>query len=118
MGMYELMVIDDELREMVVQGASTVAIREKACFKGMRLLREDGLDKVLKGLTTWGEVSRVVEERMDVTPLVEVPTHLERPVIQTETQTPEAVQQAAAKIKPADVEDYEKKIASWLTRKK
>ena len=55
------MIIDDEMREMIIASNSTVALRKKAQEKGMRLLSEDGLNKALKGLTTIEEISRVCE---------------------------------------------------------
>ena len=48
--------IDDEVRHMVNQKASTVELRKRAREMGMRTLREDGIRKVLAGLTTAEEV--------------------------------------------------------------
>ena len=46
------MVIDDELREMIISQDSTVALRKKAQEKGMRTLGEDGITKAINGLTS------------------------------------------------------------------
>jgi type II secretory ATPase GspE/PulE/Tfp pilus assembly ATPase PilB-like protein len=56
MGIFEIFNIDDEVRHMVNQKASTVELRKRAREMGMRTLREDGIRKVLAGLTTASEV--------------------------------------------------------------
>ena len=48
--------IDDEVRHMVINGATTIQLRNRARELGMRTLREDGVRKVLAGLTTAEEV--------------------------------------------------------------
>ncbi|HOC30689.1 MAG TPA: ATPase, T2SS/T4P/T4SS family [Armatimonadota bacterium] len=60
MGIYEMMVINDEIADLMVRRAPLSEIREAARANGMSLLREDGLRKVLEGLTTPDEVMRVV----------------------------------------------------------
>lgn len=55
---FELFIMNDVLREMVLEGASTVSIREKAREFGMRMLREEGLRKIFEGITTVEEVLR------------------------------------------------------------
>lgn len=59
-GIFELMLMNDEIAELVVRRAPNADIREAARANGMKLLREDGLIKVLEGLTTPEEVRRVV----------------------------------------------------------
>jgi len=56
MGIFEIFVIDDEVRRMVNERASTIELRMRARELGMRTLREDGVRKVLAGLTTADEV--------------------------------------------------------------
>jgi type IV pilus assembly protein PilB len=58
-GLYEVMTISDEIREMTIDRASSDVIRAKAVEQGMRLLRDDGLEKVRLGITSIAEVSRV-----------------------------------------------------------
>ncbi len=60
LGIYELMRINDEIRELVVRRAPLADVREAAKANGMHELKEDGLDKVLQGITTPDEVMRVV----------------------------------------------------------
>ncbi|MEI6513358.1 MAG: ATPase, T2SS/T4P/T4SS family [bacterium] len=59
-GFYELMTMNAEIAEMVVRRAPLADIKEAAKANGMRELREDGLLKVLEGITTPEEVMRVV----------------------------------------------------------
>ena len=59
-GLYELMRTNDEIRELMVHRAPLADIREAAKAYGMHELKEDGLEKVLQGLTTPEEVMRVV----------------------------------------------------------
>ncbi len=56
MGIFEICVLDDEIRRMVNEGMSVTAIRQRARDLGMRTLREDGIRKVLGGMTTPDEV--------------------------------------------------------------
>jgi len=56
MGIFEICVLDDEIRSMVNEGMSVSMIRQRARDLGMRTLREDGIRKVLGGLTTPDEV--------------------------------------------------------------
>ncbi len=56
----ELLKVDEDIEDMIIRGASPLAIMQRAREKGMRTLKEDGLLKVLKGLTTPEEVVRVV----------------------------------------------------------
>jgi len=59
MGIFEVLVMDDELRSLIVSGASYETIATVARKKGMKTLRDDGIAKALKGLTTIEEVFRV-----------------------------------------------------------
>ena len=61
-GIYELLVVTREIRELVNQGAGSTRISDTARRQGLRLLREDGLDKVLQGITTLEEVIRVTQD--------------------------------------------------------
>ncbi len=57
-GLYEVMEIDDDIRELVLVGASAVELKKKAIEHGMITLRRSGLIKVLDGVTTLEEVAR------------------------------------------------------------
>lgn len=61
-GIHELLVVDDDIRALVMKNADAAAIRREATAKGMNTLREDGADKVLTGMTTIEEVLRVTQE--------------------------------------------------------
>ena len=56
MGIFEIFLIDDEVRGMINTGLTTTQLRRRARELGMRTLREDGIRKVLAGLTSGGEV--------------------------------------------------------------
>ena len=58
-GLYELMVVTEEIRGLAIDRGSTDKITELAGAHGMRRLREDGLDKVRAGSTSLAEVARV-----------------------------------------------------------
>ena len=57
-GLYEVMEIADELRELILIGASALELRRKAVEEGMITLRRSGLHKVMEGVTTMEEVVR------------------------------------------------------------
>jgi type IV pilus assembly protein PilB len=57
-GLYEVMEITDELRELILVGASALELRRKAVEEGMITLRRSGLHKVIDGVTTIEEVAR------------------------------------------------------------
>jgi len=56
MGIFEIFVIDDEVRHMINKRRSTLLLRQRARALGMRTLREDGMRKVLAGLTSAEQV--------------------------------------------------------------
>jgi type IV pilus assembly protein PilB len=58
-GLYEVMTMSEELRELTLQRSSADRIAALAVAQGMRRLREDGLDKVKTGLTSMSEIARV-----------------------------------------------------------
>jgi type IV pilus assembly protein PilB len=57
-GLYEVMEIDDEIRELVLVGASAVELKKKSIERGMITLRRSGLIKVAQGMTTLEEIAR------------------------------------------------------------
>ncbi len=59
---FEVMPITPELRELILRGASSDEIREEARKEGMHTLREDGIIKIKKGITTVEEVLRITTE--------------------------------------------------------
>jgi type IV pilus assembly protein PilB len=61
-GLYEVMEIDDELREMILAGGSAFELRQRALAKGMMGLRGSGLEKIRLGLTS---IEEVVRETVD-----------------------------------------------------
>jgi general secretion pathway protein E len=61
-GIYEILVMDDEVRALILAKADANAIKTRAVERGMTTLREDGARKVLDGVTTTEEVLRVTAE--------------------------------------------------------
>lgn len=58
LGLYEIMLLDDDMRDMIVKHASTQVIRIEARKRGMRTLRQNGLLAIYDGVTTIEEVVR------------------------------------------------------------
>jgi general secretion pathway protein E len=61
-GIYELLIVDDEIQNLILKGADANSIRKAAIAKGMTTLRQDGAEKVLAGMTTVQEVARVSQD--------------------------------------------------------
>lgn len=59
-GVYELMTMNQEIAELIVKRASAGQIKEAALAAGMVTLQKDGFRKVLKGVTTVEELTRIV----------------------------------------------------------
>ncbi|MDR2179533.1 MAG: Flp pilus assembly complex ATPase component TadA [Synergistaceae bacterium] len=55
-GIYEIMLVDDDLRKMILEGASNIVLRAEAIAKGMKTLRRSGINNALAGLTSVEEV--------------------------------------------------------------
>ena len=67
LGIFELLLINDELRDMIVQRRSATEMLTVARKRGIKLMRDDGWTKVIKGMTTVEEVLRVT--KIDVSAL-------------------------------------------------
>ena len=63
-GIYELLVMSDAVRQLILKRSSADAIRDAAVGEGMRTLRDDGWRQVRAGLTTVAEVVRVTQEEV------------------------------------------------------
>jgi type II secretion system protein E len=61
-GVHEILTITQTIRDLVLARASSQQIKQKALTEGMRTLRQDGLNKVLRGLTSFAEVIRVTQQ--------------------------------------------------------
>jgi type IV pilus assembly protein PilB len=64
LGIYELLVMDDKLRDMVTSNPDVTQLRKYCRERGLVTLRDDGFDKVKAGLTTVDEVLRVTESAL------------------------------------------------------
>jgi type IV pilus assembly protein PilB len=62
LGIFELMVMNNKIRELAFQGASTTDIRRMAVSTGMKMMWDDGVMKAMKGITSLDEVFRVAKK--------------------------------------------------------
>jgi len=63
-GIYELLLVDDEVRHLVMQNVDSNTLKKHAIRNGMTTLRDDGALKVMQGITTIEEVLRVTQDDM------------------------------------------------------
>jgi general secretion pathway protein E len=61
-GLFELMLLDDTIKNLILKTSDSNAIKHKAMQKGMITLRNDGAQKVFDGITTIEEVFRVTQQ--------------------------------------------------------
>lgn len=64
-GIFELLLMDDEIKDLVIQRRGAHVIKQAALAKGMSTLREDGLRRALAGITTLAEVYRVTQDSVN-----------------------------------------------------
>ena len=62
-GIFEVLCVDEDLKKVIVNTVEANEIRNKAREKGFKLLQEDGLKKILEGITTLSEYMAVIEKR-------------------------------------------------------
>ena len=58
----ELLITNEEIKELVTQKTQSIALRQEAIKSGMKTLRDAGLEKVLQGITSLSEILRVTEK--------------------------------------------------------
>lgn len=63
-GIFEMLVIDDDIKELILKQSGSHIIKEAATRKGLTTLQQDGLDKARAGQTTLQEVSRVTQDAL------------------------------------------------------
>jgi general secretion pathway protein E len=61
---YELLIVDDEMRQLIMKNTDAATVKAAAMQKGMRTLRQDGADNVLQGITSVEEVVRVTQREV------------------------------------------------------
>ena len=59
---FEMMIIDAKVRQMIFENATTAELRTYAISRGMNTLYNDAIRKVLNGVTTFEEVARVTKK--------------------------------------------------------
>jgi type II secretory ATPase GspE/PulE/Tfp pilus assembly ATPase PilB-like protein len=65
-GIYEILVMQENMRPLVIERASSTTLKQQAITNGMKTLRDDGWVKVKHGVTTVEEVGRVTQEDEDL----------------------------------------------------
>ncbi len=65
-GIFELMVLDDEIRRLIGSKADSTAIKHAATARGMVTLKQEGAERVLQGHTTLEEVMRITQQEIEV----------------------------------------------------
>jgi general secretion pathway protein E len=63
-GIYELLKVDDDIRELLLQDKDAATIKKAAVKSGMQSLRSAGLSTALQGITTLDEIMRVTQEEV------------------------------------------------------
>ena len=58
-GIFEILAVDDAIKELIVSGADAPTVKREAVKNGMRTLRQSALRKLAEGITTFEEVVRV-----------------------------------------------------------
>ncbi|MCX5906482.1 MAG: type II secretion system protein GspE, partial [Deltaproteobacteria bacterium] len=61
-GIYEILIVSEKIRQLIMKNADSATIVCQAVEEGMRTLRQDGARKVAAGVTTLEEVLRVTQE--------------------------------------------------------
>jgi|CXWL01.1.fsa_nt_gi general secretion pathway protein E len=64
-GIYEILLVDDEIRRLIVAKADAGAIKQAAVLKGMHTLKDEGMAKVVQGITTTEEVMRLTQHAVE-----------------------------------------------------
>jgi general secretion pathway protein E len=65
-GIFELMILDDEIRRLIGAKADSTAIKQAAIARGMVTLKQEGTAKVLQGFTSLEEVMRITQQEIEV----------------------------------------------------
>ena len=65
-GIFELLVLDDEIRRLIGNKADSATIRQAAMAKGMVTLKDEGAEKVFHGMTTTEELMRITQQEVEI----------------------------------------------------
>ncbi len=120
--LFELLRVTDEIKELIIKGISPTAIRKKAEKEGMKELREDGIAKILQGITTIEEVTRVTQITTDMMAPIEVSqeekVEAKKEEIKERRTVTEEKAPATSLGKTLNLNEYENKITSWIAGKR
>jgi type II secretory ATPase GspE/PulE/Tfp pilus assembly ATPase PilB-like protein len=62
MGIFEMIKVDDRVRKMIIEKRDAPFIREKCVASGMKTMLDDGIEKIIQGITSLDEVFRVIRD--------------------------------------------------------
>jgi general secretion pathway protein E len=65
-GIFELMILDDEVRRLIGAKADSTLIKQAAVAKGMVTLKQEGAERVIQGHTTMEEVMRITQQEIEI----------------------------------------------------
>jgi general secretion pathway protein E len=65
-GIFELLILDDEVRRLIGAKADSAAIKQAAIAKGMVTLKDEGAARVIDGVTTLEEVMRITQQEIEI----------------------------------------------------
>ncbi len=61
-GIYELLIVDDDIRQLILKNVDSATVKNKAMEKGMLILLDDGARRIANGETTFAELLSVTQE--------------------------------------------------------
>jgi type II secretory ATPase GspE/PulE/Tfp pilus assembly ATPase PilB-like protein len=111
----ELIDVTREIRHLILTKASVDDVKDQARRDGAIFMEDDALKKVLKGITTFEEMSRAIGITVDIGRQDEVLPDEEEPVLTPIDLTEKSNSQGPA-LKNKDVDDYQQKITHWLSK--
>ncbi|MCK4628324.1 MAG: hypothetical protein KAT56_04935, partial [Sedimentisphaerales bacterium] len=65
-GIFELLTVDERIKELITRQTAAHTIKKAAVEKGMRTLRDNGIRQALGGITTLAEVLRVTQDKIEL----------------------------------------------------
>ncbi len=111
----ELIAMSPALRRLTLAKAPGDEIKEQARSEGAVFMEDDALEKVLAGVTSIEEMSRITGIKVDLAPPEPPPMEAGEPSL-----VPSGFEEAAAEERPVladkDIEDYQEKITHWLSK--
>jgi len=112
----ELIDVTSEIRHLILKKASVEELKKQAQKDGAVFMKDDALDKVLSGITTVEEMSRATGIMVDLGRPEQVPPVEEGEAELIPIDLKEKIRDQGVILAEKDVEDYQRKITSWLSK--